>query len=62
MVMQYKDMIVEFLEKLAEKEKKVEFEVIKRYLSIYFHIRFSDSTLKQRLLEFENFIKSPGNK
>jgi hypothetical protein len=61
MVMQYKDMIVEFLEKLAEREKKVDFQVIKRYLSIYFHVRFSDATLKERLLDFENSKKSPNN-
>jgi hypothetical protein len=61
MVMQYKDMIVEFLEKLAEKEKKVDFQVIKRYLSVYFHVRFSDVTLKERLLDFENSKKSPNN-
>ena len=61
MVMQYKDMIVEFLERLAEREKKVDFEVIKRYLSVYFHVRFSDATLKQRLSDFENIKKSPNN-
>jgi hypothetical protein len=54
-------MIVEFLEKLAEREKKVDFQVIKRYLSVYFHVRFSDVTLKERLLDFENSKKSPNN-